>query len=193
MSSNLKITAFMGSPRRGGNTDILLAEAVRAVEAAGVSVTVFRAAEMNVSGCTNCGGCDSTGVCVIEDDMSEVYAAIRESSRFIVASPVFFFGLPAQMKCVVDRCQALWCEKYLLGRPIPEGGAGRRGLLIMPGGMKKDAGFNCAGMSVMTFFRTISVPSHETLYFPGIDAKGSIREHPTALADVYKAAENMVR
>jgi hypothetical protein len=193
MNPNLKITALMGSPREGGNTDILLTEALRAVADSGLDVTLFRAAGMNVAPCTHCGGCDSTGVCVIEDEMSQVYAAIRESDRIIVASPVFFFGLPAQLKTVVDRCQALWCEKYLLGRPIPEGDSGRRGLLIMPGGMKKDAGFNCAGMSVMTFFRSISVPSHESLYFPGIDAKGAINNHPTALADVYNAAKNLLR
>jgi multimeric flavodoxin WrbA len=147
---------------------------------------------MNISPCINCGGCNETGQCIIDDDMNKVYPAIREADRVILVSPIFFFGLTAQIKALIDRCQALWCEKYLLKRPLPSGEYGRKGLLIMVGGMKKEIGFKSSGATATAFFRTISVPEHETLSFPGVDAKGAINDHPTALKDVYEAGNKLV-
>ncbi|MBF0456904.1 MAG: flavodoxin family protein [Nitrospirae bacterium] len=188
----MKCTAILGSPRINGNTEILINEAIRAVKEEGCPVELFRPHGMDLAPCSNCGGCEETGRCVIDDDMNEVYRAIYTSDRFIVASPIFFFGLTAQLKGLIDRCQALWCEKYLLGRPIPEGQEGRKGLLIMVGGMDKEIGFTSAGATATAFFRTISVPKHETVYFTKVDSIGAIREHPTALRDVYNAAKRLI-
>ncbi|MCG6550747.1 MAG: flavodoxin family protein [Candidatus Magnetominusculus sp. LBB02] len=188
----MKCTAILGSPRTVGNTEILINEAIRAVRDQGCPVELFNPCTMNVAPCSNCGGCDETGRCVIEDDMEAVYRAINTSDRFIVASPIFFFGLTAQIKALIDRCQAFWCEKYLLGRPIPQGQEGRKGLLLMVGGMDKEIGFKSGGATATAFFRTISVPKHEVLYFTNVDSKGAIKNHPTALKDVYEAAKRFI-
>ncbi len=188
----MKVIAFLGSPREGGNTELLLSEAIRAIKEKGHEVILFRPSKLNISPCINCGSCEETGECVIEDDMEEVYRAIREGERFILASPIFFSGLSAQIKALIDRCQALWCEKYLLKRSIPEGPNGRKGLLLMVGGMRKEIGFECGNATATAFFRTISVPEHEVLYFKEIDAKGAIRKHPTALKDAFEAGRRLV-
>ncbi|NOY64043.1 MAG: flavodoxin family protein [Nitrospirae bacterium] len=188
----MKVVAFLGSPRIEGNTELLLKETIRAVEEDGHSVILFRPSEMNLSPCLNCGGCDETGQCIVEDDMTEVYKAIREGDRFVLASPIFFFGLSAQIKALIDRCQSFWCEKYLLKRPIAPGPYGRKGLLLLVGGMKRQVGFDCGGATAKAFFRTISVPEHETLYYKEIDARGAIKEHPTALMDAYQAGKKLV-
>ncbi|MBF0536584.1 MAG: flavodoxin family protein, partial [Nitrospirae bacterium] len=137
----MKVAAFLGSPRVEGNSEILIGEAIGAIEKKGHRVELFRPHAMDISPCNNCGGCEETGKCVIEDDMGGVYDTIHACDRFLVVSPVFFFGLPSQIKALIDRCQAIWCEKYLLKRPIPEGPYGRKGLLVMVGGMKKEEGF----------------------------------------------------
>jgi multimeric flavodoxin WrbA len=147
---------------------------------------------MNISPCINCGGCDETGQCIISDDMDKVYPVIREADRIVLASPIFFFGLTAQIKAPIDRCQALWCEKYILKKEIPQGQYGRKGLLILVGGMRKELGFKSSEATATAFFRTISVPEHVTLSFAGVDAKGAINAHPTALKDVYEAAKKLV-
>ncbi|KJU87277.1 NADPH-dependent fmn reductase [Candidatus Magnetobacterium bavaricum] len=147
---------------------------------------------MDIAPCSNCGGCDTTGECVIHDDMAEVYRAIYEGHRFILASPVFFFGLPAQVKCLIDRTQALWCEKYLLNRPIVQTEYAREGLVILVGGMKKDTGFRSSEATAMAFFRSISVGRHQSLFFPGVDKKGAIKEHPTAYNDVHAATLRLI-
>ena len=185
----MKVIAFNGSPRVEGNIDILLKEALRAGEEAGHEVRLFRLNDMTIKPCQDCGGCEDTGTCIYDDDMSEIYAAIRGADRFVLASPVFFFALSAQSKIMIDRCQAFWCEKYLLKKPIPAGPYGRKGLLLMVGGMKKEIGIQCSGETAKAFFRTISVPEHGTLSFLGVDSKGAILEHPTALKDAYEAGK----
>ncbi|NWF52116.1 MAG: flavodoxin family protein [Nitrospirae bacterium] len=188
----MKIIAFFGSPREGGNTELLLKETINGIEDSGFKVHVFNLNRMNITPCQNCGGCDDTGICIYEDDMSQIYEAIREADRIIIASPVFFFGVSAQTKIIIDRCQCFWCEKYLLKKPIPEGKHGRKGLLLLVGGMKKEIGIQCSEATVMAFFRTVNVPTHETLGFLGIDAKGAILKHPTALVEAYNAGKKLV-
>jgi multimeric flavodoxin WrbA len=187
----VKIVVFRGSPRREGNTDILVAETLKAVGDRN-EVIPFTLNDMNIRPCQNCGGCDDTGKCVQTDDMDDIYTAIRDADRVILASPIFFFGLSAQAKIMIDRCQAFWCEKYLLKKTLPSGPYGRKGLLLLVGGMKKEAGIQCAGATATAFFRTISVPEHQTLSYLSIDSKGSILNHPSALKDAYEAGMELV-
>jgi multimeric flavodoxin WrbA len=188
----MKVAVFNGSPRAEGNTEILLREATRPIELTGHEVVRFDLNAMDIRPCQDCGGCEGTGTCVYQDDMSLVSDAIRGCDRFILASPIFFFSLSAQTKAMIDRCQAFWCEKYLLKRPLPDGQEGRRGLLILVGGMKKEIGVQCGEATAKAFFRTISVPEHETVSFLGADSKGAIRTHETALQDVYLAGQRLI-
>ncbi|MEW6215679.1 MAG: flavodoxin family protein [Nitrospirota bacterium] len=189
----MKIIAFLGSPRKDGNTELLLKEAIRGIEDSGLNVHIFNLNLMNISPCQNCGGCDDTGICIIEDEMVQIYDEIRTVNRIILASPIFFFSLSAQTKIMIDRCQSFWCEKYLLKKPISEGKYGRKGLLLLVGGRKKETGVRCGEATAKAFFRTISVPEHKTLSFMGIDAKGEILQHPTALKEAYEAGKELIR
>lgn len=192
----MKIISFLGSPRKNGNTELLLREAIRGIEDSGFTVHVFNLNRMKILPCQECGGCEETGVCIQKkDDMAQIHEAIREANRIILASPIFFFSVSAQAKLMIDRCQCFWCEKYLLKKPIPGGIYGRKGLLLLVGGLKKKIGIQgvqCAETTARAFFRTISVSEHETLSFLGIDAKGEIRNHPTALREAYIVGKKMV-
>jgi multimeric flavodoxin WrbA len=183
----LKIIAFSGSPRPGGNTEIMMSEALRPLAEASHDIAVYPLNTLSIRPCQDCGGCNRSGVCVLTDEMTGISAAIRAADRIILASPIFFYGLSAQAKAMVDRCQPFWCEKYLLKRPIPAGPRGRKGLLLLVGGMKKEDASRCAGATAKAFFRTVSVPEHETLSYGGIDGPGDIKKHPTALRDAYEA------
>lgn len=189
----MNVVAFLGSPRAGGNTEILLAETLKAVDSSAHHMELFKLGQMDIRFCRNCGECDDTGVCPIEDDMAGVYDAIRRADRVILASPVYFFGLSAQTKVMIDRCQCFWCEKYLLKRPIPEGIHGRQGLFLLVGGMKKDREIACGDATATAFFRSISVQRHETVGILGVDKKGAIVDHPTALRDGYEAGMRLMR
>lgn len=188
----MKITAFHGSPRLKGNTDLLLKETIKAIEEEGHSVKIFRPSEMSFSPCTSCGSCTEKGICVIKDDMTEVYRAIRESDRFIVASPVYFFSLPAQLKAIIDRCQCIWAEKYVIKKKISAGPYGRKGLLILVSAMKTKNILNCCNLLVKVFFNTISVPKFDILSYTGVDKKGEIKKLPEAFEEVYEAGKKLV-
>jgi len=187
----MKIIAFNGSPRNDGNTELLLKEAIKGIQDSGQSVDTFNLNSMDIRPCQDCGGCNETGKCIVSDDMDLIYEAIRGADRIILASPIFFFALSAQTKAVIDRSQSFWCEKYLLKKIISSDIHQRRGLLLLVGGMKKDIGVQCAEACAKAFFRTISVPEHNTLYFLGVDKKGEILKHPTALRDAYEAGRKL--
>lgn len=188
----MNVVVFNASPRPGGNTEVLLEAALQPIAAASHTVTLFRLNTMRLKPCQDCGGCDTTGKCIINDDMAEIYDAIRSADRIILASPIFFFSVSAQAKIMIDRCQSFWCEKYLLKRPLNPGSFGRKGLLILVGGMKKEVGVQCAEACAKAFFRTVSVPEHSTLPFLGIDAKGAILEHPAALHEAAAAGRKLI-
>ncbi|HMK60813.1 MAG TPA: flavodoxin family protein [Dissulfurispiraceae bacterium] len=188
----MKIVAFQGSPRPGGNTEILLEETLKPIKEAGHEIMLFKLNFMRIKPCQDCGSCEKNGQCIINDDMADIYEAIRRADRFILASPIFFFALSAQIKAMIDRCQAFWCEKYLLKKSIPAGAYGRKGLLLLVGGMKKEIGTTCSDATGTAFFRTISVKQHEVLSFLGVDAKGAALEHPTALKDALEAGKRLI-
>jgi multimeric flavodoxin WrbA len=168
----------------------LLDEALRGAKELGASVTLYDLNTVKLKPCQNCGKCFETGVCVIQDDMQAIHRDIRAADRIVLASPIFFFSVSAQTKIMIDRCQAFWAEKYVHKRPVPPGPAGRKGLLILVGGMKrepKNKGFECAEAVSRAFFRTVNVQEHVTLAYDLIDAKGAIRNHATALQEAYEA------
>ncbi|MDH4162208.1 MAG: flavodoxin family protein [Nitrospirota bacterium] len=188
----MKVVAFFGSPRIEGNTDILLQEALKPVQAGGHEVIEFRLNLLNIKPCQDCGGCTKTGVCVINDAMKDIYEAIRTADRFILASPIFFYTVSAQAKAMIDRCQAFWCEKYLLKKDIPAGPHGRKGLLLVAAGMNKDAAVQCADTVARIFFRTISVPEHVMVSALGADGKGDVLKNSAVLKEAYEAGKKLI-
>jgi multimeric flavodoxin WrbA len=192
----VKVLAFNGSPRKGGNSQTLLTEAIRGIKEQGAEVTVFNLNEAKIRPCQNCGSCDREAVCVMPDEMQAVYREIRSADRIVLASPIFFYGLSAQVKAMVDRCQAFRAEKYIYKKPLPPGPFGRKGLLFLVGGMKRDSnntGYQCAETTARAFFRTVNVQEHVTFSYDAVDEKGAIARHPTAIKEAYEAGKELVR
>jgi multimeric flavodoxin WrbA len=191
----MKVLALNGSPRRGGNTEILLETTLKGIREQGGEVTRYDLNLLSLSPCQQCGACDQSGNCIIKDDMQAIHDHILTTDRIIVASPVFFFSVSAQTKIVIDRCQPFWAQKYVHRKPVPAGPFGRKGLVLLVGGMKqteKNEGFHCAEVVVRAFFRTVNVQEHMTLAYGDVDEKGMIRSHPTALQEAYEAGKKLV-
>jgi len=92
---------------------------------------------------------------------------------------------------MIDRCQAFWARKYILNRKIAD--RKRKGVFISVGGTRFPDLFDHAKATVKNLFLTIDVAYWGELLFPGIDKKGEIREHPTALKDVYLLGKRLVK
>ena len=101
----MKILGVMGSPRIGGNSDILLDEALAGAKDAGAEVEKIILDRKKIAGCKDCKKCNETGICVIKDDMLEIHKKILEAYAIIHSVPVYFWSITSQMKAYLDR----WC------------------------------------------------------------------------------------
>jgi len=192
--SKPKLLAIAGSPRRGGNTDRLLDEAVSGAASRGALIKQITLSDLEIAPCQHCDGCIQTrGICAISDDMEWIHQDLRDYDRFIFAAPVFFMGVPAQAKAMIDRCQALWVIKYLLKQPVATNkDAVRKGAFISVGGGNHKDLFAGSVATVKSWFITLDVQYSESLLLPGIDGYQAISKHPTALKDAYSIGQNIV-
>ena len=184
-----------GSPRRRGNTDLLLDEFLRGCEEAGAEVERLILARLQISGCRGCEACSETGKCVVEDDMQRVYQAIERSTHVAVASPIYFYSVTAQTKIVLDRTQALWSRKYLLkaGSGDPSSPPAKKGMFLSVGATKGKHLFTGALYTMRYFFDAVDAEHTGDLLYAGVDEKGAIREHPSAMRESYEAGLRFVR
>ena len=179
----MKVVGVSGSPRRGGNTETILMEVLRGAEEAGAETRLFTLPRMDVSPCRHCDGCLAEGVCVVKDDMGLIYPEIESLDALVLASPIHFYGVTAQAKTMIDRCQAFWARKYILKRRIAA--RKRKGVFISTGGTRFPDLFEHARATVKNLFLVIDVEYWGELLFRGVDERGEIKEHPTALEDAY--------
>ncbi|MDQ7778841.1 MAG: flavodoxin family protein [Planctomycetota bacterium] len=216
----MKVLAFYGSPRKGGNSEALLDAFLKGFgcrwpdgpgrsdwtpgvqssmsekpDGSGTAILLdrVRAAELQLSACRGCLGCLKTGMCVIDDGMTEMYRRLLAADLVVVSSPIFFYGLPSQMKAVIDRCQALWCRKYFLKQQMGNDrkGKARRGVFLSVAGTKGKKVFDGAQLTVRYFFDAIDVVFSDTLFFKKIDACGAILDHPSALAEAAELGQKV--
>lgn len=105
-----KVLILSGSPRKGGNSDILCDRFAAGATEAGHGVEKIRVAEKQIGYCRACYACREKGECVLRDDMGEVLQKMIEADVLVLASPVYFYSIDAQLKAVIDRTVARWLE-----------------------------------------------------------------------------------
>lgn len=106
-----KVLILSGSPRKGGNTDILCDEFLKGAVEAGNDAEKIFVSEKNIGYCKGCYYCsEHSGECFQKDDMKEILDKIEAADILVLASPVYFYSICAQLKTVIDRCVAKWTE-----------------------------------------------------------------------------------
>ncbi|MGI6575686.1 MAG: flavodoxin family protein [bacterium] len=118
----MKVLAVLGSPREQGNTRIMAREMLAAAQEAGAKTEAIYLNDLHITPCQACLGCrgeDAQG-CIYDDDMQPLYAKIRESKVLVLATPVYWWGISAQLKTFIDRWYAFGREKYrdLVGKKV---------------------------------------------------------------------------
>lgn len=184
----VRVLGIAGSPRKGGNTDTLLAEVLRGAAAAGAQTEFLAVRDLKMRGCLECDRCQATGRCVVQDDALGVHEKLLAADRLVFATPVFFAAVSAQAKVLIDRCQCFWSLKYVLKRPLfaaPR--PGRRGLWVACCGFDKRWMFDGPRRTMKALFNVLEFEWAGELCYKHVDAKGDIQSHPTALADAYAA------
>ena len=163
----IKLCAVFGSPRRKGNTSLLLRKAIDGAKDAGAEVIEIVLRDKKLSPCLEIYGCRESGKCVIKDDF--------------------------HTKMLIDRCQSLWMKKYYIEKTdrknwMPK----RKGLFISVGATNGKKLFDGPLLTVRYFFDVLDMKLHKSLLYRGIDLEGEINEYPEHLEEAYQAGRDLV-
>jgi multimeric flavodoxin WrbA len=182
------VLGFQGSPRKKGNTSFLLKNFMQAVEKLGAQTRIIEVTQKNILPCKEYVVCEKKGYCPIDDDVkTEIYPLIRQAEVVVLATPIFFFNMTAQLKAVVDRCQLFWARKYKLKLSDPAKKS-KRGFLLAVGASKGKSLFEGLQLTAKYFFDAIDAGFEGSLTYREIEGPKDMAKHPEVLADIEKAA-----
>lgn len=178
----MDILCLAASPRKGGNSDLLLDAFISGVVIAGMRAEKVYISDLKISPCTGCGGCRKSGECVIKDDMTRLYGSFITASSLVIATPVYFRGPTAQLKAVIDRCQALWAKRHILNdlelRMRP-------GFIICTAAQRDEKTFDCTKHIVRSLFATLGLTAGAELCYSGLEEKGAVARDKKALDEAF--------
>jgi arsenate reductase len=187
------VIGFQGSPRKRGNTSFLLSAFMQALEKLGAQTRIIDVAQKNIIPCREYVVCEKKGYCPIDDDLkSEIYALIRQAEVVVLASPIFFYNMTAQLKAVVDRCQTFWARKYKLKLADPAKRT-KRGFFLSVGATRGKNLFEGLQLTAQYFFDAIDARYAGSLTYRNIEGPKDMAKHPTVNEDVEKAAAALIQ
>ncbi|MBM4284852.1 MAG: flavodoxin family protein [Deltaproteobacteria bacterium] len=183
----MNILGIWGSPRRGGNSEVLLDAFLKGAAEGGAEIERVALRELKISPCLEIYHCFKEGTCPIKDDMLPLYDKLLAADVVVLATPIFFYGVSAQAKIMIDRTQALWARRYVLKRDFP--GPERQGVLLCAAATHGRLLFVGARLTAKYFFDAINVTYAAEILVRGVDEKGAMLEK----TDVLEAAGNLGR
>jgi multimeric flavodoxin WrbA len=165
------VVGFVGSPRSGGNTDILVDEILAGAREAGATVDKVMLEDLTVNPCKACYTCRSDGECIQEDDMIALYDKMQSSDVWVIGTPVYWWGPTAQLKAFVDRWFAKAGDKANQEKTFK----GRRIVLAVPmGDTDTKTGRHVVGMFTDAL-NYVGAELFDSLLAPGAYDAGDVR------------------
>lgn len=189
----MDVLVFLGSPRKKGNSEILTEAVLEGVREAGGSPEIIRLCDLKISPCISCGGCNKTGKCVVEDDMTPLYDKIITIDKIIVASPIYFYGITAQTKAFIDRTQALWNRKRLMekkGEWLEN--TDRKGFFISVAATRGARIFEGAVLTMKYGYDAMDMIYAGDFLVSGPDKRGDMKKDKAKLAEASEAGRNFI-
>lgn len=187
----MKFLTIAGSPRRKGNTDLLLAELVKGAQSKGAEAETIVVQNLKISTCVHCDTCLKEGICRIKDDMQAIYDKLAAADVIVVASPVQFAGITAPLKAMIDRCQCLWARRYVLKIPPLSPVKKRRGFFISVSGTRLKNMFEPSIAVIKTWFHVINVDYAGELLVSGVDDKGEILKYKDVMQKAFEWGQKL--
>jgi len=172
--NNGTVLGIIGSPRRGGNTEILIDEVLKGAGEAGASTGKIALGELNIAPCRACDACKKTGRCVIEDDMVSLLEKMEQSDIWILGTPVYFWGPTAQFKAFIDRWHGAKHQITFKGRRI---------ILVIPLENKNAKNAQHTVGILKNTLNSVNSELVSTIIAPGVYDSGAVNEHPAVLAE----------
>ncbi|MFP4083102.1 MAG: flavodoxin family protein [Candidatus Aminicenantes bacterium] len=188
----MKILGINGSPRIGGNTDILLDKCLEAAQDNNWETEKIILNQLSIRAPQEeeYYKVNSEGLSPIEDDMQMVYKKVKHCEAIIIASPIFFGSLSAQTKIMIDRFQCAWVSKHLLNKDIfTKRKAG--GFICTSAARRKDF-FQNAKSIVRNLFQVIKARYTGELFCHGLEEKGEVNKYPEYLDEAYELGKKLL-
>lgn len=183
------VLGINGSPRIGGNTDILLDKALEGAGSKGARTEKIVLNSLKFSPCLECENMRDDGTCLIEDDLQGVYKKVEEADAVILASPIFFGSLSSQTKMMIDRFQCAWRAKYIFKKDTFK--KRKLGAFISVEASNREDFFHNARAIVRNLFATIKAEYKEEFFCPGLDKKGAVLKHAELLKKAFELGERI--
>ena len=188
------VIAVYGSPRRDGNTDVLLDTFLKGLKdcstlkdnsRTSLIIEKIYVSDLDISPCRECRHCSINGDCIVDDEMQQIYPKIIDCSLLLIASPIFFTTVSGYLKAFIDRFQRFWAMKYELDKNIINEKY-RKGILFSCAGSKPENIFDCTKKVIRALFDVLYVEYLTDFLYNSIDFKGDILKKPQYLDAVYE-------
>ncbi|TDX49034.1 flavodoxin family protein [Orenia marismortui] len=163
---------ILGSPNNHGNNALILNKVIEGIKEnnPNIKFTNIKINNLNINPCSACSNCEQKKGCIIEDDMTEIYTKLNQSDIIIVAAPLYFNSLPAQLKTLIDRCQAIWGSKYRLNDSMIDKKENKIGGFISTAGQKLTSDrFKYVSGTMDLFFKAINTTYYDNFFLGNID------------------------
>ncbi len=184
----MKVIGICGSPRRGGNSEILLDIFLKCLEKKGFETKKFILNEMDFIPCQECENIRKDGRCKIQDDMQMLYPEIESADVIVVSSPIFFGSLSAQTKMMIDRFQCQWLGMNIFKSYTPKE---KKGYFICVEAGERDDFIENARSIIRNFFVTIGATYSGEVICKGVDKKGKIREKKECIEKINRIVNHI--
>ena len=177
----MKILILSGSPRKGGNTD-LLAEAFAQGASEHHNVEIISVRDYKVNPCMGCNACfkNESSACIQKDDMTVIYNKMAEADMLVIASPVYFYSISAQLKTVIDR----------LHNPIRDSFHIKKMALLLVGAASLPELFDAILAEYRLCLNFFNIEDAGKVLVRGAKDKGDIK-NTNALAEAYKIGHSV--
>ena len=178
-----RVLGIVGSPRPGGNTDLLVDEVLTGAANEGASVEKVQLSKLNIAPCTACDGCKKKGHCIVDDDLQQVLDRMNDADIWVLGTPVYFWGPTGWLKAFIDRWYG--SRQYV-------DFASKRAIVVVPLEDNKDAtARHTVGMLEDTLDYT-KTELFATIVANGVNKKGEVKDHPDYLESARRAGREAV-
>ena len=173
---------IVGSPRHGGNTEVLVDEVLRGAKEAGAHIEKVILSNLDIAPCQACDRCTNTGECVQRDDMPTLLEQMKHSQIWVLGTPVYWSGPTAQFKAFLDRWHSAMRIEF----------DEQRAILVIPMGEPDTSYADCTVQTVRTALAYLKIELFATVLAPNVWDLGEVREYPDVVEAAYRAGQKVV-
>jgi multimeric flavodoxin WrbA len=182
------VVGFVGSPRKGGNTDTLVDEILKGAKDAGATTEKVILDDLDINPCKACYSCRTNGRCIQKDDMTGLYDKLREADVWVIGTPVYWWGPSAQLKAFIDRWFAMSGSKEKKQKSF----GGRRVVLAVAMGDTDPA----TGRHVIGMFTDaleyVGAEFFDSILAAGVYDPGEVKSNTEIMQKAYQAGRGAV-